>query len=125
MLSGIQFALVGPKRLFADPAYTPRQSSSPYSRCERVLFLTASLAVFLLIPSVLYGFVLGAVCPFLLYGLHRLRPTWRSVQRPHALARFIPRLTVPRSRSFRSLRFDLWSLPIFFTTLENFYGNIS
>ncbi|KAL7416666.1 OPT oligopeptide transporter protein-domain-containing protein [Mrakia frigida] len=67
---GIQFALVGPKRLFADDAYTP----------------------------LLYGFVLGAALPFLLYGLHR----------------FFPRA-----------RFDLWSVTIFCTNMETFYGNIS
>jgi len=45
-----------------------------------------------------YGFILGAVCPFILYGLHR----------------YFPRA-----------RFDLWNIPIFATTMENFYGNIS
>ncbi|KAL7416397.1 OPT oligopeptide transporter [Mrakia frigida] len=67
---GIQFALVGPKKLFNDPSYTP----------------------------LLHGFVLGAVLPFLLYGLH-----WK----------------------FPKARFDLYSIPIFATTFENFYGNIS
>ncbi|KAF7328409.1 OPT oligopeptide transporter [Mycena venus] len=67
---GIAFALVGPKKLFADPMYN-------------------------ILP---YGFALGAGIPVLLYILHR---RW------------------PRAR------FDLWSVPIFATTMENFYGNIS
>jgi len=67
---GIAFALVGPKKLFNDPMYT-------------------------ILP---YGFILGAVCPIILYLLHR---KW------------------PRAR------FDLWNIPIFATTMENFYGNIS
>ncbi|KAK7026330.1 OPT oligopeptide transporter, partial [Favolaschia claudopus] len=67
---GIAFALVGPKKLFADPMYT-------------------------ILP---YGFVLGAGIPILLYILHR---RW------------------PRAR------FDLWNVPIFATTMENYYGNIS
>ncbi|KAL7410271.1 OPT oligopeptide transporter protein-domain-containing protein [Mrakia frigida] len=67
---GIQFALVGPKRLFADPAYQP----------------------------MLYGFVVGAVAPFLLYGLHR---------------------TFPRAK------FNLFSLAIFGSAMESFHGNIS
>ncbi|KAJ6600951.1 OPT oligopeptide transporter [Mycena vulgaris] len=45
-----------------------------------------------------YGFVLGAGIPVILYLLHR---KW------------------PRAR------FDLWNVPIFATTMENFYGNIS
>ncbi|KAJ7790846.1 OPT oligopeptide transporter [Mycena olivaceomarginata] len=45
-----------------------------------------------------YGFLLGAVIPVILYLLHR---KW------------------PRAR------FDLWNVPIFATTMENFYGNIS
>ncbi|KAJ6577596.1 OPT oligopeptide transporter protein-domain-containing protein [Mycena capillaripes] len=45
-----------------------------------------------------YGFVLGAGIPIILYLLHR---KW------------------PRAR------FDLWNIPIFATTMENFYGNIS
>ncbi|KAJ6537332.1 OPT oligopeptide transporter [Mycena sp. CBHHK59/15] len=45
-----------------------------------------------------YGFVLGAGIPIILYLLHR---KW------------------PRAR------FDLWNVPIFATTMENFYGNIS
>ncbi|KAF7347040.1 OPT oligopeptide transporter [Mycena venus] len=67
---GIAFALVGPKKLFADPMYN-------------------------ILP---YGFVLGAGIPILLYILHR---KW------------------PRAR------FDLWNVPVFATTMENYYGNIS
>lgn len=66
----ISFALIGPRRLFDDPVYTP----------------------------MLYGFLIGAVVPFILYGLHRLRPKWR---------------------------FDLWSVPIFGDRCEHFWGNIS
>ncbi|KIK57919.1 hypothetical protein GYMLUDRAFT_246574 [Collybiopsis luxurians FD-317 M1] len=66
----ISFALVGPKRLFADPIYTP----------------------------MLYGFLVGAIVPCILYLLHR---TW------------------PKAR------FDLWSVPVFGDTFENYYGNIS
>ncbi|KAJ3876448.1 OPT oligopeptide transporter protein-domain-containing protein [Lentinula edodes] len=66
----ISFALVGPKRLFADAIYTP----------------------------MLYGFLVGAVAPCILYLLHR---KW------------------PRAR------FDLWSIPVFFDNFENYYGNIS
>ncbi|KAJ3821044.1 OPT oligopeptide transporter protein-domain-containing protein [Lentinula raphanica] len=66
----ITFALVGPKRLFADPIYTP----------------------------MLYGFLVGAIAPCILFILHR---RW------------------PRAR------FDLWSIPIFCDTLELYYGNIS
>ncbi|KAK7453217.1 hypothetical protein VKT23_011898 [Stygiomarasmius scandens] len=66
----ISFALVGPKRLFNDPIYAP----------------------------MLYGFLIGAIVPFILYGLHRLRPKWR---------------------------FDLWNIAIFADKFENFYGNIS
>ncbi|KAJ3992066.1 OPT oligopeptide transporter protein-domain-containing protein, partial [Lentinula boryana] len=66
----ISFALVGPKRLFADAIYTP----------------------------MLYGFVVGAVAPCILFLLHR---KW------------------PRAR------FDLWSIPIFCDTFESYYGNIS
>jgi len=67
---GIAFALVGPKKLFADSMYT-------------------------ILP---YGFILGAVCPIILYLLHRKWP---------------------------KARFDLWNIPIFATTMENYYGNIS
>ncbi|KAJ3973154.1 OPT oligopeptide transporter protein-domain-containing protein [Lentinula raphanica] len=66
----ISFALVGPKRLFADPIYTP----------------------------MLYGFLVGAIVPCILFILHR---RW------------------PRAR------FDLWSIPIFCDTFESYYGNIS
>ncbi|KAJ7582911.1 OPT oligopeptide transporter protein-domain-containing protein [Mycena floridula] len=66
----ISFALIGPQRLFNDPMYKP----------------------------MLYGFILGAVLPVILFGLHRWKPKWR---------------------------FDLWSVPIFASTFENYYGNIS
>ncbi|THU87096.1 OPT superfamily oligopeptide transporter [Dendrothele bispora CBS 962.96] len=66
----ISFALVGPRRLFDDPVYAP----------------------------MLYGFLVGAIVPFILFGLHRLRPRWR---------------------------FDLWNIAIFADKFENFYGNIS
>ncbi|KAF5365874.1 hypothetical protein D9757_011049 [Collybiopsis confluens] len=66
----ISFALVGPKRLFADPIYTP----------------------------MLYGFLVGAAVPCILYMLHRRWP---------------------------KARFDLWSVPVFSDSFENFYGNIS
>ncbi|KAJ7075604.1 OPT oligopeptide transporter [Mycena belliarum] len=45
-----------------------------------------------------FGFVLGAGIPFILYLLHR---------------------------RFPKAHFDLWNVPIFATTMENFYGNIS
>ncbi|KAJ7683096.1 OPT oligopeptide transporter protein-domain-containing protein [Mycena rosella] len=45
-----------------------------------------------------YGFVLGVGVPCILYLLHRKWP---------------------------KARFDLWSLPIFGTTMQNYYGNIS
>jgi len=66
----ISFALVGPKRLFADAIYTP----------------------------MLYGFLVGALAPIILYLLHR---RW------------------PRAR------FDLWSVPVFSDSFENYWGNIS
>jgi len=66
----ISFALVGPKRLFADAIYTP----------------------------MLYGFLVGALAPMILYLLHR---RW------------------PRAR------FDLWSVPVFSDSFENYWGNIS
>ncbi|KAF8160534.1 OPT oligopeptide transporter [Mycena galopus ATCC 62051] len=67
---GIAFALVGPKKLFADPMYN-------------------------ILP---YGFVLGAGLPIILFLLHR---RW------------------PRGG------FDLVNIPIFATTMGNFYGHIS
>ncbi|KAL1737938.1 OPT oligopeptide transporter protein-domain-containing protein, partial [Schizophyllum fasciatum] len=66
----ICFALIGPRRLFNDPIYTP----------------------------MLYGFLVGAVVPFILYILHRWKP---------------------------KARFDLWSVPIFGDKCEHFWGNIS
>ncbi|KAF5338104.1 hypothetical protein D9758_015381 [Tetrapyrgos nigripes] len=66
----ISFALVGPKLMFNDAIYSP----------------------------MLYGFLVGAVVPFILYGLHRLRPRWR---------------------------FDLWNIAIFSDYFTNFFGNIS
>ncbi|KAJ7511605.1 OPT oligopeptide transporter [Mycena galericulata] len=45
-----------------------------------------------------YGFIIGAVGPIILYLLHRKWP---------------------------KARFDLWNIPIFATTMENFYGYIS
>ncbi|KAJ7075593.1 OPT oligopeptide transporter protein-domain-containing protein [Mycena belliarum] len=45
-----------------------------------------------------YGFLLGAGIPVILYLLHR---------------------------RFPKAHFDLWNVPIFATTMENFYGNIS
>ncbi|KAI4526938.1 OPT superfamily oligopeptide transporter [Schizophyllum commune Loenen D] len=66
----ICFALIGPRRLFNDPIYTP----------------------------MLYGFLVGAVVPCILYLLHRWKP---------------------------KARFDLWSVPIFGDKCEHFWGNIS
>lgn len=51
-------------------------------------------------PMLPYGFLLGAVAPLVLYGLYRL---------------------FPKSR----LHFNLWNTTIFFSTLSNFYGNVS
>jgi len=67
---GISFALIGPKRLFADAMYSP----------------------------MLYGFAVGGLAPFILRGLHWLRPKWG---------------------------FDKVSVPMFGGTLEDLYVPVS
>ncbi|KAI9284990.1 OPT oligopeptide transporter protein-domain-containing protein [Umbelopsis sp. AD052] len=68
--SSTQYGLIGPKILFADSTYTP----------------------------LLYGFLVGAVSPMILYILHR---------------------------RFPKARFDLWNVTIFFGGVSNWWGNLS
>lgn len=68
--SGVQYVLVGPKELFKQEIYKP-------------------------VP---YGFVVGAVAPIIIFGLHK---------------------TFPRAK------FHLCNTTIFFSAMSSFYGNIS
>ncbi|KAG2185685.1 hypothetical protein INT44_002478 [Umbelopsis vinacea] len=70
LTSSTQYGLIGPKILFADSTYTP----------------------------LLYGFLVGAVAPMILYILHR---------------------------RFPKARFDLWNVTIFFGGVSNWWGNLS
>ncbi len=70
LTSGVQYVLLGPKRLFQIPMFQP-------------------------IP---FGFLVGAVAPILIYGLH---------------------LRFPRAK------FNLFITTIYFACIANFYGNIS
>ncbi|TVY32513.1 Oligopeptide transporter [Lachnellula subtilissima] len=67
---GVQYVLVGPKRLFALELYRP-------------------------LP---YGFLAGALAPFVLYILHRCFPR---------------------------AKFSLWNSTIFFSMMSTFWGNVS
>ncbi|CAM0139405.1 unnamed protein product [Umbelopsis sp. WA50703] len=66
----VQYGLVGPSRLFQSAIYTP----------------------------LLYGFILGAFAPIIIYLLHK---------------------------KFPRARFDLWNTTIFFSSMSGFYGNVS
>ncbi|RUS22850.1 oligopeptide transporter protein [Endogone sp. FLAS-F59071] len=68
--TSIQYGLVGPARLFASAIYSP----------------------------LLWGFLVGAVAPAIIYALHR---------------------------TFPKARFDLWNTTIFFGAMSTWYGNIS
>ncbi|PKX96015.1 OPT family oligopeptide transporter [Aspergillus novofumigatus IBT 16806] len=67
---GVQYAVIGPAELFKESEMRP-------------------------LP---WSFLLGALLPPVLYGLHRLLPRWRI---------------------------DLWNVSIFFSGLAVFYGNVS
>lgn len=68
--AAVQYGLIGPKRLFVVSAYSP----------------------------LLYGFLLGALAPVLIWGLHR---------------------------RFPKAKFNLWNTTIFTNQLGNFTGNLS
>ncbi|CAM1502651.1 Fc.00g074270.m01.CDS01 [Cosmosporella sp. VM-42] len=70
LTTGVQYVLVGPARLFKEDIYR----------------------------AVPYGFLVGAIAPVIMYGLHR---------------------------AFPRAKFNLWNTTIFFSGLSNFYGNIS
>ncbi|KAF3049233.1 hypothetical protein E8E11_007645 [Didymella keratinophila] len=69
---GIQYGVIGPKRMFGS---------------EELKILP-------------YGFLVGAVAPLVMYGLHRAFPTSK-------------------------LKFHLWNTTIFFSGISVFYGNLS
>ncbi|KAJ2957088.1 hypothetical protein NQZ79_g7145 [Umbelopsis isabellina] len=68
--SSTQYGLIGPKILFADSTYTP----------------------------LLYGFLVGAIVPVIMYALHR---------------------------AFPRAKFELWNATIFFGGMSNWFGNLS
>ncbi|KAL2698715.1 hypothetical protein AAEP93_010103 [Penicillium crustosum] len=68
--AGIQYALVGPRKLFASDFFRP----------------------------ILWGFLAGALAPFVIWLLHK---------------------------KFPRARFDLWNTTIFFASAAVFYGNLS
>ncbi|KAF4768045.1 hypothetical protein HAV15_002599 [Penicillium sp. str.  len=68
--AGIQYALVGPRKLFASEFFRP----------------------------ILWGFLAGALAPFVIWLLHK---------------------------KFPRVRFDLWNTTIFFASAAVFYGNLS
>ncbi|KAL7899803.1 OPT oligopeptide transporter domain-containing protein [Trichoderma sp. SZMC 28014] len=70
LTSGVQYVLVGPSRLFKQDIYKP-------------------------VP---YGYLVGAVCPIIIFGLHKLFPR---------------------------AKFQLWNTTIFFSAMSIFYGNLS
>ncbi|KAL7960154.1 OPT superfamily oligopeptide transporter [Trichoderma compactum] len=70
LTSGVQYVLVGPSRLFKQDIYKP-------------------------VP---YGFLVGAVCPVIIFFLHKMFPR---------------------------AKFQLWNTTIFFSAMSIFYGNIS
>ncbi|KFZ23947.1 hypothetical protein V502_01571 [Pseudogymnoascus sp. VKM F-4520 (FW-2644)] len=70
LTTSVQYVLIGPKRLFQESLFHP-------------------------VP---YGFLVGAIAPIIIFGLHRLFPR---------------------------AKFQLWNSTIFFAGLSSFYGNIS
>jgi len=67
---GVQYGLIGPKRLFETPEF----------------------------HALPYAFLFGAICPVIVYMLHRLFPR---------------------------AKFQLWNTTIFFSGMSAFYGNVS
>ncbi|KAI5962119.1 OPT7 [Candida pseudojiufengensis] len=76
------------------------QSISSYQTTAIQYVVLGPARMFKLYPVLPYGFLVGALAPVLFFTLHKLFP-----------------------KSF--LKFRLWNTTVFFSTMANFYGNIS